>query len=79
MRKRLQSNRPFSVQSWPGYYGWVILFFGTLGMVAAIPGSPPGMSVFSNGMRKHSPSLTGSVAEGLIGLLIPSLPCGTKS
>lgn len=50
MRKHFQSKRPFRVQSWPGYYGWVILFFGTLGMIAAIPGSPPGMAVFIDGM-----------------------------
>lgn len=50
MRKLFQSNRPFRVKSWPGYYGWVILFFGTLGMIAAVPGSPPGMSVFIDGM-----------------------------
>ncbi|MEE4639204.1 MAG: MFS transporter [Wenzhouxiangella sp.] len=50
MLKLFQSSRPFRVQSWPGYYGWVILFFGTLGMIAAVPGSPPGMSVFIDGM-----------------------------
>ena len=50
MFKPFQSSRPFRVQSWPGYYGWVILFFGTFGMIAAVPGSPPGMSVFIDGM-----------------------------
>ena len=44
------SARPFDVRRWPGYYGWVILVFGTLGMVAAVPGSPPGMSVFVDDM-----------------------------
>lgn len=46
MRKKFESNIPFPVQSWPGYYGWVVLVFGTLGMIAAVPGSPPGISVF---------------------------------
>lgn len=50
MRNRFRANIPFSVHSWPGYYGWVILFFGTVGMIAAVPGSPPGMSVFVDGM-----------------------------
>lgn len=48
--KFLNSDRPFDVRRWPGYYGWTILFFGTLGMIAAVPGSPPGMSVFIDGM-----------------------------
>jgi MFS family permease len=44
------SKRPFDIKKWPGYYGWVILFVGTLGMIAAVPGSPPGMSVFVDDM-----------------------------
>ena len=53
MRKPLlKPERPFDVRQWPGYYGWVILVFGTLGMVAAVPGSPPGMSVFIDGMMQ---------------------------
>jgi MFS family permease len=50
MRHCFKANRPFPVQQWPGYYGWVILCFGTIGMIAAVPGSPPGMSVFIDGM-----------------------------
>lgn len=50
LRKFFSPNRPFDVKRWPGYYGWTILFFGTLGMIAAVPGSPPGMSVFIDGM-----------------------------
>jgi len=46
----LKPDRPFDVRRWPGYYGWTILVFGTLGMAAAIPGSPPGMAVFIDGM-----------------------------
>ena len=74
MRKFFQPKVPFSVGSWPGYYGWVILFFGTLGMIAAVPGSPPGMSVFvdgmivSLGMERDSFSLAymlGTVTAGL--------------
>ena len=42
--------RPFDAKRSPVYYGWVILFFGTLGMIAAVPGSPPGMSIFVDGM-----------------------------
>lgn len=45
-----KQNQPFDVKKWPGYYGWVILIFGTLGMIAAVPGSPPGMSVFVDEM-----------------------------
>ena len=74
MCKLFQAKVPFPIQSWPGYYGWVILFFGTLGMIAAVPGSPPGMSVFvdgmitSLGMERDSFSLAymlGTVAAGL--------------
>jgi len=46
----LDPKRPFDVKKWPGYYGWVILAVGTLGMVAAVPGSPPGMGVFVDDM-----------------------------
>lgn len=49
-RRLLSPNRPFDVKRWPGYYGWTILIVGTLGMIAAVPGSPPGMSVFIDGM-----------------------------
>lgn len=49
-RRIFSPNQPFDVKRWPGYYGWPILFFGTLGMIAAVPGSPPGMSVFIDGM-----------------------------
>ena len=49
-RNFLNPNRPFDVKRWPGYYGWTILVVGTLGMIAAVPGSPPGMSVFIDGM-----------------------------
>ncbi|MGZ0657174.1 MFS transporter [Coraliomargarita sp. W4R72] len=67
-------NRPFDVKKWPGYYGWVILFVGTIGMIAAIPGSPAGMSVFVDDMigalelERSSFSLAytlGSVGAGL--------------
>lgn len=51
MPKRLFSpKRPFDVSGLPIYYGWIILVVGTLGMAAAVPGSPPGMSVFVDGM-----------------------------
>jgi MFS transporter, OFA family, oxalate/formate antiporter len=41
---------PFDVRRLPFYYGWVILVVGTLGMMAAVPGSPPGLSVFIDPM-----------------------------
>ncbi|MFP4203520.1 MAG: MFS transporter [Opitutales bacterium] len=43
-------DRPFDVRNWPGYYGWIILVVGTVGMTAAVPGSPPGMSIFIDDM-----------------------------
>ena len=48
--KLFDSKRPFDVRKWPGYYGWTILVVGTIGMIAAVPGSPPGMSVFVDEM-----------------------------
>ncbi len=38
--------RPIDPRGFPIYYGWVILFASTIGMLAAVPGSPPGMSPF---------------------------------
>ncbi len=41
---------PFNVKRFPFYYGWVVLVVGTMGMMAAVPGSPPGLSVFIDPM-----------------------------
>jgi OFA family oxalate/formate antiporter-like MFS transporter len=41
---------PFNVRRIPIFYGWVVLVVGTLGMMAAVPGSPPGLSVFIDPM-----------------------------
>ena len=38
--------RPVDPRRFPFYYGWVILCASTVGMFAAVPGSPPGMSPF---------------------------------
>lgn len=35
------------------YYGWIVLAAGTLGMLAAVPGSPPGMSAFADPMMEE--------------------------
>ena len=39
---------PFNPASWPFFYGWVVLGFGTLGMVFSVPGQTVGVSVFTD-------------------------------
>lgn len=71
------ADRPFTVRKWPGYYGWPILVFGTAGMLAAVPGSPPGMAVFVDdmlqalGLNRPSFALAYSCGTLAAGVLSP--------
>lgn len=38
----------FNIKNFPVYYGWVILLFGSLGVLASIPGQTMGVSVFTD-------------------------------
>ena len=37
-------------QNWPFFYGWVILFVGTLGILLTIPGQTIGVSTFTDSL-----------------------------
>ena len=38
----------FSIKNLPFYYGWVILFIGSIGVLSSIPGQTMGVSVFTD-------------------------------
>lgn len=50
MAMQLSPSRPFDPRKSPIYYGWIIVIAGTLGMLSAVPGSPPGISPFVDPM-----------------------------
>ncbi len=37
---------PFNPERWPFFYGWMILFWGTLGVLLSVPGQTTGVSAF---------------------------------
>lgn len=41
-------NFPFAPAKFPFFYGWVVLAFGTLGMLMSVPGQTVGVSVFTD-------------------------------
>jgi len=41
-------DRPFSPSKTPIFYGWIVLGFGSLGMLMSIPGQTVGVSVFTD-------------------------------
>ncbi len=44
----LPADWPFVVKRWPFFYGWVIWFVSTLGIIMSIPGQTMGMAVFTD-------------------------------
>jgi len=38
----------FNIANFPFYYGWIILFIGSIGVLASIPGQTMGVSVFTD-------------------------------
>lgn len=46
--RRISAGDRFSVRKLPFYYGWVVLFVGSLGVLASIPGQTMGVSVFTD-------------------------------
>ena len=44
----LPAEWPFPVKHFPLFYGWVICFVSTLGIIMSIPGQTVGMAVFTN-------------------------------
>ncbi|RJE71676.1 MFS transporter [Reichenbachiella sp. MSK19-1] len=43
-------NWPFNPNKWPFYYGWMIIFAGTLGITMSIPGQTMGVSTFTDSL-----------------------------
>ncbi|MGW8314360.1 MAG: MFS transporter [Bacteroidales bacterium] len=43
-------NQPFSPSGIPIFYGWIILFAGTIGILMSIPGQTMGVSVFTENL-----------------------------
>ncbi len=50
MRKLVDANYPFHPAKWPFYYGWMILVWGTIGILMSIPGQTMGVSVFTESL-----------------------------
>ncbi|VGO22493.1 hypothetical protein SCARR_04576 [Pontiella sulfatireligans] len=44
--KRPLEQIPFNPARWPFFYGWVILFWGVVGVVLSVPGQTTGVSAF---------------------------------
>ena len=45
--ERSFAHTPFSAARWPFFYGWMVLVWGTLGMLMSVPGQTIGVSVFT--------------------------------
>ncbi len=48
MKALFDPNFPFQPKSFPFFYGWVILFISTVGIVMSLPGQTMGVSVFTD-------------------------------
>jgi OFA family oxalate/formate antiporter-like MFS transporter len=68
-------NQPFPPSKFPIFYGWVILFAGTIGILMSIPGQTMGVSVFTENLiadlqvNRNSLSLAyllGTLGSGLL-------------
>jgi OFA family oxalate/formate antiporter-like MFS transporter len=65
---------PFSVKKSPFYYGWVILFAGSLGVLFSIPGQTMGVSVYTDFLITNLGLDRVQISSAyLIGTLISSL------
>ena len=68
---------PFSPAKWPFFYGWVIVFVATLGLIASIPGQTIGFSVFADilivelGLSRVRLSAAYFLGTALSGFLLP--------
>ncbi|SHE41367.1 Major Facilitator Superfamily protein [Mariniphaga anaerophila] len=51
--KKRWNNFPFSPEKIPFFYGWVILFASTVGVLASAPGQTMGVSTFTDYLIKH--------------------------
>lgn len=50
LNKNNFANWPFHPSKWPFFYGWVIIFCGTAGIIMSIPGQTMGVSTFTDNL-----------------------------
>jgi MFS family permease len=50
MVKKNWANVPFHPGKWPFFYGWMILLWGTIGVIMSVPGQTIGVSVFTDSL-----------------------------
>lgn len=64
------ANWPFHPKKWPFFYGWMIIFSGTLGIIMSIPGQTMGVSTFTDSlidaMKMSRDDLTTAYLAGTI-------------
>lgn len=70
-RSRTFINVPFPAARWPFFYGWMILVWGTLGVLMSVPGQTIGVSVFTDdlltALRLTRDQLSAAYMAGTIG------------
>ncbi len=75
IRQTVHPTFPFSPKQSPFFYGWTILFVGSIGMLMSIPGQTVGVSVFTDflievlGLTRNAVSiayLVGTVGSALL-------------
>jgi MFS transporter, OFA family, oxalate/formate antiporter len=50
LKKKSLANRPFDPAKFPFFYGWMILVWGTIGVIMSVPGQTIGVSVFTDSL-----------------------------
>ena len=75
--KRWAPGFPFSPKRFPFFYGWIIVFAGTLAVVFSIPGQTMGFSVFTDvliqelGLTRVQLSMAYCIGTVISGLSLP--------
>ncbi len=70
----ISGSFPFSVKKSPVYYGWLILFAGSLGVLFSIPGQTMGVSVYTDHLISNLQLSRIQISTAyMIGTLISSL------
>jgi len=69
-----QANFPFSPLRFPFFYGWCIVIFTTLGMIASIPGQTMGVGVYTDFLIQNSHLTRMQISMAyMIGTILSSL------
>ena len=75
--KRWDPSFPFSPKRFPFFYGWIVVFAGTLAVVFSIPGQTMGFSVFTDvliqelGLTRVQLSMAYCIGTVISGLSLP--------